>query len=155
MIQRLFSRGSGHGPSSKHHTGTGKGGVSCFHHRRPIGLPLNLVESGDFYPLLAKVGNSAPSAGITLGLTTKETTLYQWCKGAMILCTMGFLQFCPEGGPLCSVPCLKDLWKKARSPSWSALHSSACWEPIALICGMSVPRRSNIPETFCFPASMI
>jgi hypothetical protein len=25
---------------------------------------------------LRKVGNSAPSAGITLGLTTKETTLY-------------------------------------------------------------------------------
>src|SRR5438067_584794 len=86
---------------------------------------------------------------------TIHALIDQWCKGAMILCTMGFLQFCPEGGPLCSVPCLKDLWKKARSPSWSALHSSACWEPIALICGMSVPRRSNIPETFCFPASMI
>ena len=34
------------------------------------------IEGSDFYPELAKVGNSAPSAGITLGLTTKETTLY-------------------------------------------------------------------------------
>ena len=32
--------------SSKRHTGTGKGGVSRFHHRRPIGLSLNPVESG-------------------------------------------------------------------------------------------------------------
>src|SRR4030095_10097085 len=81
--------------------------------------------------------------------------LLQWCKGAVILCTIGLLQFCPQGGHLCSVPCLKDLWKKAQSPSWSALHSSAYWAPIASICGMSAPRRSNRPETSCSPASMI
>ena len=34
------------------------------------------VQGKRFYLDLAKVGNSAPSAGITLGLTTKETTLY-------------------------------------------------------------------------------
>src|SRR5215475_14627548 len=90
-----------------------------------------------------------------LEVLLSRTSLGQWCKGAMILCTIGLLQFCHQGGHLCSVPCLKDLWKKARSPSWSALHSSACWAPIASICGMSAPRRSNIPETSCFPASMI
>jgi len=79
----------------------------------------------------------------------------QWCKGAVILCTIGLLQFCPQGGHLCLVPCLKNLWKKARSPSWSALHSSVCWAPIASICGMSAPRRSNILETSYSPASMI
>jgi hypothetical protein len=30
-------------------SGTGKGGVSRFHHRRPIGLPLNPVESANFH----------------------------------------------------------------------------------------------------------
>ena len=46
MMQRLFSRWSSHRTSSKHHAGTGKGGVSRFHHWRPIDLPLNRVESG-------------------------------------------------------------------------------------------------------------
>jgi len=36
--------------------------------------------------------------------------------------------------------------EKARSLSWSALHSSACWAPIASICGMSAPRRSHRPR---------
>src|SRR5262252_7023969 len=90
-----------------------------------------------------------------LGIVLTINHMAQWCKGAMILCTMGLLQFCHQGGPLCSVLWLKNLWKKARSPLWSALHSSACWAPIASICGMSALRRSHIPETSCFPAAMI
>ena len=43
------------------------------------------VQGKRFYPDLAKVGNSAPSAGITLGLTTKETTLYLEAADSTVL----------------------------------------------------------------------
>src|SRR5262252_10151137 len=41
--------------------------------------------------------------------TIIDMSLNQWCKGAVILYTIGLLQCCPQGGHLCSVPCLKDL----------------------------------------------
>ena len=57
IMQRLFSHGSGYGTSSKHHTGTGKGGVSHFHYWRPNGPPLNPVESENCWRIsLARVG---------------------------------------------------------------------------------------------------
>jgi hypothetical protein len=51
IMLKLISSRSGDGPSSKQHVDTGYGGVSCSHHRRPIGLPLNPMECGEVYQI--------------------------------------------------------------------------------------------------------